>query len=86
LRRVNGLPADKEENQIAIKMAASLDVADGQGGETVTRAKRVVAVSARPDPLGAPVPPQRLASAGNLASVSAPSSAPHSSPAAPRRP
>ena len=64
LRRVNGLRVNREEDEIARQMAASFGSAEGQGGLTVVRAARPTAALDQADPARAPVPRERVASAG----------------------
>jgi hypothetical protein len=88
LRRTNDLPADPEEDEIAESMAASLQLADGQGELTVTRSAEAVVTSDGTDPVRAPIPLQRgqVASAGVEARTGAGAFAPARAPAAPQRP
>ncbi len=86
LRRVNGLRVNREEDEIARQMAASFGSAEGQGGLTVVRAGRPAAALGQADPARAPVPRERVASAGASAGTGSSAPAPARAPAAPRRP
>jgi hypothetical protein len=82
LRRANGLRIDREEDEIARQMAASLGAAEGQGGLTVIRSATPAVALGQDGPARAPVPRGRVASAGTGSSAPAPARA----PVAPRRP
>ncbi|MCH8952761.1 MAG: hypothetical protein IID49_11655 [Proteobacteria bacterium] len=82
LRQANGLRVNLEEDEIARQMAASLASEEGQGGLTVVRAARPAAVPDQADPVRAPMPRQRVASAGFVPPEPDPIAAPY----APRRP
>ncbi|MFQ5566593.1 MAG: hypothetical protein ACE5EU_09545, partial [Paracoccaceae bacterium] len=84
LRQANGMRVNGEEDEIARQMAASLATPEGKGGLTLVRTATPAAALGQPDPVRAPMPPQRVASAA-AGGVGA-SPAPTRAPAAPRRP
>ena len=80
LRRANGLRVNGEEDAIGRQMAASFGPA--QGELAVNRAARPAAADGRADPARAPLPRERVASAGAVPRAPDPVAA----PPAPRRP
>jgi hypothetical protein len=86
LRRANGLPVNREEDEIARQMAASLGSAEGQGELTVIRSGRPAAALGQAGPARAPVPRGRVASAGASVGTGSSAPAPARAPVAPRRP
>ena len=64
LRQANGLRVNAEEDEIARQMAASLVTPEGKEGLTLILAAAAAVGSGQPDPARAPMPRQRVVSAG----------------------
>ncbi len=86
LRRSNGLRINGEEDEIARQMMASLGAANEQRGFNVIRSGGPVIALGHADPARAPVPRQRVASAGGGAGTGGGARAPARAPVAPLRP
>jgi hypothetical protein len=86
LRRSNGLRIIGEEDEIARQMMASLGAANEQRGFNVIRSGGSALALGHADPARAPVPRQRVASAGDGAGTGGGARAPARAPVAPRRP
>jgi hypothetical protein len=92
LRRANGLQADAEEDEISASMVASLDLAGGQGGFSLTRSPAAAVPSDEIDPVRSPMPQRRrqIASVdvhdGANVQAGGDATAPTRAPAAPQRP